>query len=266
MARDLSPLLTNLKILGIVVGTLAVYTLIANSIPQVQSEVPEELTFEGDVTPEQLVAAGEELYGGAGGCTACHGLGTRAPNLLAGEGGEGPIGARCVDRVEGEDCKAYLHRSLVEPGAYVVEGYNPIMPAADRTLSDAQIWSLVAFLQSVGGEVTVTADDLEPSAGEETAPPSGGGAVASATAPRALLDELGCMACHRLGDEGQEVGPPFDGLGSRSSPDQIRDAILEPDAEIAEGYESFAGVMPKNFGERITAAQLETLVEFLAGR
>lgn len=267
MARDPSPLVTNLKILGIVVGTLALYTLIANSIPQVQSEVPEELTFEGDVTPGQLVAAGEELYGGAGGCTACHGLGTRAPNLLSGEGGEGPIGARCADRVEGEDCKTYLHRSLLEPGAYVVEGYNPIMPAAERTLSDVQIWSLVAFLQSVGGDVTVAADDLEVAAGEEAAaPPSGGGAVASASEPRALLDELGCMACHRLGEEGQEVGPPLDGLGSRRSPAEIRRSILEPDAEIAAGYESFAGVMPKNFGERMTAAQLETLVDFLAGR
>ena len=43
---------TNLKVLGIVVGTLALYTLIANSIPQVQSEVPQTLTLGASVTPE----------------------------------------------------------------------------------------------------------------------------------------------------------------------------------------------------------------------
>ena len=73
---------TNLKILLTVFGTLAVYTAVANMIPQVQSEVPEETAIGADATPEQLVAIGQELYEGAGGCTACHGLGTRAPDLL----------------------------------------------------------------------------------------------------------------------------------------------------------------------------------------
>ena len=50
---------TNAKIIGIVLGTLALYTLIANKIPQVQSEVPQALTLGANVTPEQLVAAGE---------------------------------------------------------------------------------------------------------------------------------------------------------------------------------------------------------------
>ena len=89
---------TNLKIVIVVVLTLAGYTLIANMIPQIESEVPEELDLSGDVSAEQLVAAGERLYNGAGGCTACHGLGTRAPNLLTSEGGLGTIGARCGER------------------------------------------------------------------------------------------------------------------------------------------------------------------------
>src|SRR5437763_9107689 len=68
---------TNLKVVGIVLGTLALYTLIANKIPQVQSEVPQTLTLGANVTPEQLVAAGEKVFNGIGGCTTCHGLGTR---------------------------------------------------------------------------------------------------------------------------------------------------------------------------------------------
>ena len=259
---------TNLRILGVVLGTVAVYTLLANAIPQVESEVPEELSFTGDVSPEQLIEAGEELFNGAGGCTACHGLGTRAPNLLTAQGSAGPIGARCAQRVEGEDCKTYLHRSLVEPGAYVVEGFQPIMPDASRTMSGAQIWSLVAFLESQGGEVTVTAADLQAAdAGGEPGAAAGAAAGPSATTdPAELIRELQCVACHKLGAEGQEVGPPFDGIGSRLSAEEIRAAILDPAASIAPGYEQFAGVMPPNFGSRLTAAQLEAIVAFLAAR
>ena len=261
---------TNLRVLAVVLGTVALYTLLANAIPQVESEVPEELSFTGDVSPEQLIEAGEELYNGAGGCTACHGLGTRAPNLLTGQGSEGPIGARCGQRVEGEDCKTYLHRSLVDPGAYVVEGFQPIMPDMSRTMSEAQVWSMVAFLQSQGGEVTVTAADLQAAAGAE---PGAAGETAAAgagpsatTDPAALIRELQCIACHKLGAEGQEVGPPFDAIGSRLSPDEIRRAILDPAASVSPGYEQFAGIMPPNFGSRLTAAQLEALVDFLAAQ
>jgi len=261
---------TNLKILGIVLGTVGLYTLVANAIPQIESEVPEELSFSGEVSAAELVAAGEELYNGAGGCTTCHGLGTRAPNLLTAEGGLGAIGARCGERVPGKDCKAYLHQSLVEPGAYVVEGYQPIMPDMSRTLSPAQLWALVAYLQSLGGEVTVTAADLQaaeaaggaPTGGTGAAP--GGGAPVATTDPRALLTEMQCLNCHKLGDQGQVVGPPFTDIGARRDPATIRRSILDPGAEVAEGFEQFAGVMPTNFGERLTAAQLEAIVAFLA--
>src|SRR5438034_4384981 len=103
---------TNAKIVGIVLGTLALYTLIANKIPQVQSEVPQALTLGANVTPEQLVAAGEKVFNGIGGRTTCHGLGTRAPNLLTDEKGTGSIGARCGTREPGKSCTPSLFESL----------------------------------------------------------------------------------------------------------------------------------------------------------
>src|SRR5436853_2275519 len=150
----------NLRILGVVLGTLALYTLIANKIPQVQSEVPQALTLGANVTPEKLVNAGDQLHHGAGGCTACHGLGTRAPNLLTDEKGQGPIGARCGKREAGKSCKQYLYESLDQPGAYVVEGYQPIMPVMTKQLSPEQVWAVIAFLESQGGTVDVTASDI----------------------------------------------------------------------------------------------------------
>src|SRR2546425_6786368 len=109
----------NLRIIAVVLGTLALYTLIANKIPQVQSEVPHALTLGSNVTPEQLVSAGDQLYHGAGGCTACHGLGTRAPNLLTDEKGLGPIGARCGKREPGKD-RSEEHTSELQSLAYLV--------------------------------------------------------------------------------------------------------------------------------------------------
>src|SRR5437660_9711325 len=140
-----------MRLIGIVLGTLTLYTVIANKIAQVQSEVPHALALGANVTAEQLVGAGDQLYHGAGGCTACHGLGTRAPNLLTDEKGQGPVGARCGKREPGKDCKAYLYESLISPRAFVVSGYEPIMPEMARILSPQQIWALVAFLESNGG-------------------------------------------------------------------------------------------------------------------
>jgi len=257
----------NLRILGVVLGTLALYTLIANKIPQVQSEVPHALTLGANVTPEQLVSAGDQLYHGAGGCTACHGLGTRAPNLLTDEKGQGPIGARCGKREPGKDCKAYLYESLTNPRAYVVPGYEPIMPDMGRILSPQQIWALVAFLESNGGTVDVTGSDIPPSSTTSTTSTSStpsAGIAGGSTDPMTIIRGAGCIGCHKIDGEGGAIGPDLTHVGSRLSANLIRESILNPDAKVAKGYEKFKGIMPKMFGNQLTAAQLEALVQFLA--
>ncbi len=263
---------TNLNIALIVLLTLGLYTLIANIIPQVESDVPDAAAVEigPETTPEELVAIGERLYEGAGGCTACHGTGTRAPDLL------GVAGQTCGERVPEMGCPEYLHQSLVDPNAYVVDGFQPIMPDMSRTLSEPQIWALVAFLESQGGEVTVTPADIPTTDGAGTAAgataqtAAGGqaegagqatGGAAEAGDGRALVDRFGCMACHQLEGQGGPVGPPFEEMrGDRAT---LRHAILNPEAEIAPGYEDFAGTMPPNFGQQMTAAELEALLDFM---
>ena len=263
---------TNLKVGLVVVGTLAVYTAVANMIPQVASAVPEEITLGADASPAQLVEAGEQVYGGSGGCTACHGLGTRAPDLL------GVVGTVCEQRVPEQSCKEYLHESLVNPNAYVVEGFQPIMPDMSRTLSSTEIWSLVAYLESQGGEVTVTGADLESAAGAAAggagaaAADAGPGGAATAGAapadaggsdPAALMQSLGCTACHAAAEGGPGVGPSIPAM-SDLEPDYIRRSILQPAADTAAGFEAMAGTMPVTFGDQLTAAQLESLVDYIA--
>jgi mono/diheme cytochrome c family protein len=258
---------TNAKILGIVLGTLALYTLIANKIPQVQSEVPQALSLGANVTPEQLVAAGQKVYTGIGGCTTCHGLGERAPNLLTDEKGQGPIGARCGKREPGKTCKQYLYESLDNPTAYVVSGYQPIMPVMTKQLSPEQVWSVIAFLESQGGTVDVSASDIPtPSTASPGGGSAGGGAAfaGGSTDPKTIIQAAGCLACHKLDGQGQVIAPDLTHVGSRRDAASIRKKILDPASSVTKGYEKLAGIMPKSFGTMMNAAQLEALVQYLA--
>jgi mono/diheme cytochrome c family protein len=264
---------TNLKILLIVICTLGLYTLVANSIPQVASEVPEQLTLGANVTPEQLVSAGEQLFNGAGGCTACHGLGTRAPNLLTDHAGEGTIGQRCGTREPGVVCKSYIYESITDPPKYVVKGFTPMVFNA-KAFSDAQIWSLVAFLESNGGTVDVQGSDIEQTGdagaaatGVAMGPGGGPAGAASATLdPRELIKTSMCVGCHALDGAGPPVGPSFDHIGAQLTADEIRRKILDPASMTAKGFENMKGVMPATFGQQLTGAQLEAIVSFLAAR
>ena len=81
----------------VVMGT---YTYYANSIPQIQSKPPAELSLEGgNVTPAQLVKAGEETFKTKGTCEICHRIGqkgTRAPDLAGIGSRAGKVGIETV--------------------------------------------------------------------------------------------------------------------------------------------------------------------------
>jgi mono/diheme cytochrome c family protein len=151
---------------------------------------------------------------------------------------------------------------MTAPGAYLVAGFENIMPDMRRQMPEDQIWAAIAFLQAQGGEVTVTGADLESASTASSAP----SALSTTTDPRQLLQENGCTACHAIDGAGPPLGPSFDGIGARRSADVIRRGILDPAAEVASGYEQFAELMPKTFGRQLTAQQLEAIVQFLAAR
>lgn len=263
---------TNLKVVTVAVVVVLFYTAVAHLIPQIESAVPEAVTLGPDASPTELAAAGERLYNGIGNCVSCHGLGVRAPNLLSDHEGRGTIGARCVARFD-KGCKEYLYTSLTNPTDSVVAGFAPIMPDMRTQLpGEIEVWALVAYLQSMGGEITVTADDLANArtASAAAAPAPQSAATGTSSDDEALAREViqgnGCVACHQLDGVGAPLGPPFDGIGARLSADEIRQAILDPNATISPGYETVAGTMPPTFGSQLTALELEAVVRFLAGR
>ena len=46
-----------------------------------------------------------------------------------------------------------------------------------------------------------------------------------------------CMACHRVQGKGQSLGPDLSDLGLRAKPEYVLRSILEPSADIIEGYQ-----------------------------
>src|SRR2546430_17362198 len=144
------------KVGAFAVLVMAGYSGFANPIPKIESKPPQELSLEGgNVTPAQLIKAGEEIFKTKGTCEICHRIGqkgTRAPDL-------GGIGARAGKTKPGMSAKQYILESLLQPGAYVVEGYPNIMPQVDKPpigLNRSEVWALTAFLESLGGTVDVT--------------------------------------------------------------------------------------------------------------
>jgi cytochrome c2 len=258
---------------GIKVGLVALvvmgaYTGYANLIPQIESKPPQELSLEGgNVTPAQLVKAGEEIYHTKGTCEICHRIGqkgTRAPDLAG-------IGSRAAKTKPGMSAKAYIIESLLQPTAYIVEGYPPIMPAIDKPpigLNRSELWALTAFLESQGGTVDVTLNDIPASAGQAAA--GGGGAAASIALPgdakageAVFQGKGGCIACHKAGKIGASpVGPDLSQISKIQTPDYIMKKILDP-----KGMGTVAGfppgVMPQTFGQTLTSKEYMDVVAFL---
>ena len=49
-----------------------------------------------------------------------------------------------------------------------------------------------------------------------------------------------CLLCHRIGDKGNDYGPALNGFARGQATEVVINAILEPSAEIAHGYDGVA--------------------------
>jgi mono/diheme cytochrome c family protein len=129
------------------VATLLILTAIPWWRPLVRNPVAS-----APVTPAAMVAVGdaargEALFtqpvGGQPACSTCH---TLDETRIVGPG-LGGVAARTGERVPGESAEAYLYNSIAHPGAFIVEGYANVMPAAYAdTLTGEQLADLVAYL------------------------------------------------------------------------------------------------------------------------
>ena len=177
------------RIGALVLATTAFYTYVGQMVPQSEVQPPEEIVIRTDLTTADMVQIGREITEGKGLCRTCHTIGQsgalRFPDLDG-------IAGRASTRIPGLSDVEYLAQSMYEPDSYIVEGFNPGMPAINRPpigLTDQEILCVIAYLQSLGGTPTVTLQTTHSylAAPPATAPAPGaapGGAQAPAAPPK----------------------------------------------------------------------------------
>ena len=94
---------------------------------------------------------------------------------------------------------------------------------------------------------------------------SGGdtGETEGAAAGKGVFTSQGCGGCHTLADAGTNgaSGPDLDESLEGMTADDIRTAITDPNAEVAEGFGP--NIMPGNYEQTIPEDQLDALVDYL---
>lgn len=145
------------------------------------------------------VEAGNKLFHER--CAVCHGQqaqGSMASNLVV---------ARSVRR--GSEAGLF---KLIRAG---IPGTD-MPPQSD--LPEERLWQLVSYLRSL--------------AHPAEQPPVQGDVAAG----QAIFQRVGCAGCHIVNGAGGFLGPPLDSIGVRHNSDKIREDLLDPSAELAEGF------------------------------
>ena len=199
-----------------------------------QSEVPEELTFGADATPEQLATAGEQLYNGAAAARRATVSGHARPTCSPTTQGTGAIGARCGTREAGGPARQYSVRVAGRAESCSSSGLPADHARHAPQAQNDQIWATVAFLESQGGEVDGHGDRTSSRRQRRRQRPRQRGAPAASRSRddrsgRACRSEKGCVGCHKLGGEGRERRSDRSITSARGlTPRAIRQRILDP--------------------------------------
>ncbi|MCY3593946.1 MAG: cytochrome c [Rhodothermaceae bacterium] len=256
-----------LQIFGFTIVVSVFYWYVSLWVPQKRTDPPEDIEIASNLTTEEMISIGEEIVAGKGTCLTCHtmgdhGTGLRFPDL-------DNIGAIAGERVPGQSDVEYLAESMYDPNAYVVEGFVAGMPNIARppiALTDQEILTVIAYMQSLGGTPSVTMETTLQWQGQAPAQEAAPVAVGGNRDAETLFTAYLCNTCHSL-DGTAGAGPTLQGLGERMSRAEIYEAIVDPDEVVTEGY--LPGVMStmldaNNFYEQVSTSELQALVDYLA--
>ncbi len=120
-------------------------------------------------------------------------------------------------------------------------------------LRNDQVDSVVAYIMHFG--------EFVPEPGAATPTPTPLDCETDEECGELLFQNLGCIGCHIVSGEGGAVGPDLTNLVTDQDEDYVRQSITNPNAVIADGF--VADIMPKNFGERLSDAEMDMLISYL---
>ena len=78
-----------------------------------------------------------------------------------------------------------------------------------------------------------------------------------------LKHPAACILCHSLKGQGSTVGPPLDGIATRSTPEYIRESLLEPSKVLAKGYEQLKVSPMPPMGDIFSPQELADIQAFV---
>ena len=158
---------------------------------------------------------GQKTFAATCGIYFCHGsggLGGRAPHLAGRKWDPGAV------------------YKIVQEGSA-----NRLMPAFKDQLSDDQIWSVIAYVLTLGsGAATppaTAAPSAEPAVPTKPADPNNGDPEAGRTIFFDASNATHCSICHQYSGRGTPVGPDLTTVARRPASEILRD-ILDPDARL----------------------------------
>ena len=179
-------------------------------------------------------------------CGSCHILGRAGTQGRTGPDLDAAFRTALADGMDRETVEGVVNRQILHP--------NSKMPAEIVTGDDARdVAAYVGFAAARSGE-------------DQGALAQAG--LAGARTGDQIFTAAGCSACHTLAKANANgtVGPSLDDLAQVAaqeggSPEEfVRESIVDPDATVAEGFQS--GVMPA-FEGRLSDRQLDALVQYL---
>ena len=262
--------------------TIVLFSGYANfGIPQIEPAPPpkEEKIDLDSINMDQFIALGEITFNGKGKCTLCHNaVGGRAPLL-------DKVATLAEERIShvlyqgnAKTAEEYLYESMLKPSAFVVPGFgktaqNEESPMTDVSggsiaLSEPEIKAVMAYLQDIAGlDVTVeiakqstTKSHFKEESKINTAP-SVESKRPSYQTHEEIITTLNCLLCHQIKGSGGFVGPDLSTIGASKNKEYLRRALLDPIADIADGY---SPSMPSGYGDQLYASELEILVTYLS--
>lgn len=171
------------------------------------------------------------------GCASCHDLDGSGADL-------GPslygIGKR-MDR-------ATVMEAIIDPNVVIADGYDADFMPADfgEEMRGSELLLLTDFILALPDAAPVSDDDDE---------------EPLATTGLEVIEKFGCAGCHDLDGSEADIGPALNGIGTRMTADEVKAAIVDPNAVITEGYE--ADMMPDYFGDDMADSEIGLVTDHL---
>jgi cytochrome c oxidase cbb3-type subunit III len=151
-------------------------------------------------------------------CTYCHGA--------SGEGGRGADLTTGIYGHGGRDSELY---ATVRNGIAGTE-------MAPVRITDEEVWKVVAFVKRLGSQGMLEKATGDPAAG------------------RLVYQKSGCTNCHRIDNDGGNLGPELTTVGRRRGLKFLTESLVKPEAEIPVNYRGIQVVLKS--GQTVTGIRV----------